>query len=140
MSPNAKPCGVCRKDVAPGAVDAMVGEEAGVRMSIEGMPVQVCAEGHRRFVAPDFAVQLMQQLMGEGPFAPLAAAMHKGLLRKRLHCPACGKELGEPAAERAEVTRALEIGGKPAFRVRVEMPKYRCAALSIPYAPFPNEI
>ena len=45
-----------------------------------------------------------------------------------MHCPACGKELGEPAAALAQVSRKLEIGGGAAFSVQVEVPKYCCAA------------
>ena len=130
MDPSAKPCSVCRKEVAPSTVETMTGEEAGVRMGIEGMPVLRCAEGHRRFVTPDFAIRLMQALTADGPLAPLPAAAQKGLFRKRPHCPACGKELGEPAAERAQVSRTLELGGGSAFSVRIEMPKYRCSACS----------
>ena len=128
MSPSAKPCSACGKEVAPSTVETMAGEEAGVRMSIDGMPVMRCGEGHRRFVTPDFAIRLMQALTGEGPIAPFAAAVQKGLFRKRLHCPGCGKELGEPAAERAQVSRPLEFGVGAAFSVRIEMPKYRCGA------------
>jgi hypothetical protein len=128
MGPSAKPCSVCRKEVAPSTVETMTGEEAGVRMSIDGMPVLRCAEGHRRFVTPDFAIRLMQALTADGPLAPIPAAAQKGLFRKRPHCPACGKELGEPAAERAQVSRTLELGGGSAISVRIEMPKYRCAA------------
>lgn len=127
MSPKAKPCSACGKEVASATIETMAGEEAGVRMSIDGMPVLACAEGHRRFLAPDFAIRLMQALTGEGPIAPVDAAVQKGLFRKRLHCPGCGKELGEPAAERAQVSRPLEFGGSAAFSVRIETPKYRCA-------------
>lgn len=135
MSPSAKPCSVCRKEVTPSTVETMSGEEAGVRMNIEGMPVLRCSEGHRRFVTPDFAVRLMQALTGEGPIAPIGAAVQKGLFRKRPHCPACGKELGEPAAEPARVSRRLEIDGGTAFNVRVEIPKYRCASCAKECAP-----
>lgn len=128
MSPSAKPCSACGKEVAPSNIERMAGEEAGVRMSIDGMPVLRCAAGHQRFVAPDFAIRLMQALTGEGPLTPVAAAVQKGLFRKRLHCPGCGKELGEPAAELAQASRKLAIDGGAAFSVQVEIPKYRCAA------------
>ncbi|HZN86983.1 MAG TPA: hypothetical protein VFB53_09395 [Burkholderiales bacterium] len=114
--------------MAPATVETMAGEEAGLRMSIDGMPVLRCGEGHQRFVTPDFAIRLMQAITGDGPIAPIDAAVQKGLFRKRLHCPACGKELGEPAAERAQISRPLELGGGAAFSVRIELPKYRCAA------------
>lgn len=128
MSASAKPCSACGKEVAPSTVETMAGEEAGVRMSIDGMPVMRCGEGHQRFVTPDFAIRLMQALTGEGPIAPVPAAVQKGLFRKHLHCPGCGKGLGELAAERAQVSRPLELGGGAAFSVRIEMPKYRCVA------------
>lgn len=124
---TTRPCSLCHKEVAPITVDSMAGEEAGVRMLIEGMPALACAEGHRRFLAPDFAVKLMQALIAEEPFVPVAAASQKGLLRKRLHCPDCGKELARGAENRVEVKRVLELKGSAVFGVRVEVPKFRCS-------------
>lgn len=123
-----RPCSQCRKEVVLSTVDSMAGEAAGVRMSIVGMPVLACAEGHRRFLAPDFALTLIDALLPGEPLVPVAAATQKGLLRKRLHCPGCGKELAQGAGEtHVEAKRVLELKRGAAFEVRVEVPTFRCS-------------
>lgn len=128
MSTTARRCSVCRGEVRLTTLDPMAGEEAGVRLRIEGMPALVCAEGHRRFLAPDFAVKLMEALFAQDPLVPVPSASQKGLLRKRLHCASCGGELPARAEEHVEVKRVLELKGSTAFGVRVELPKLRCGA------------
>lgn len=106
----------------------MSGEEAGVRMRIDGMPALACAEGHRRFVVPDFAVKLMQALFDVEPFVPVAFAVQKGLLRKRYHCAACDRELEAETNNSIEAKHVVELKDTPAIAIRVEMPKFHCAA------------
>jgi len=113
---------------------ATEGEEHGVRMQIDGMPVMECAQGHKRFVAPEFAVKLMEALLKDSHLVPVGPATQRGLLRKRYCCPECSQELqgsSNPIATR----RVLELGGLDAFGVRVEMPKLRCRACGRDYVP-----
>lgn len=128
MKLNTMRCRVCHGEMALRALDAMAGEEHGVRMQIEGMPAMQCAEGHKRFVAPDFAVKLMQALISQDKLLPLDAAAEKGLLRKRYCCPGCGRELEAARDSSIEAMRVLQLNGLDAFGVKVELPKLRCAA------------
>ena len=128
MKVNSMRCKLCHGEMALRSLDPMTGEEHGVRMSIEGMPAMQCAQGHKRFVAPDFAVKLMQALVAEDRLVPLDAAAQKGLLRKRLHCASCGEPLEAQPAGDVEAVRVLEVKGSSPFGVRVEAPKFRCAA------------
>jgi DNA-directed RNA polymerase subunit RPC12/RpoP len=96
-------------------------------MRIEGMPAMQCAEGHKRFVAPEFAVKMMEALLAD-PLVPLEGAAQKGLLKKRYCCPGCGQELGAGDHGRVAAKRVLEMKGLNAFGVQVDLPKYRCAA------------
>lgn len=125
---TTRPCSLCHKEVAPITVDSMSGEEAGVRMRIEGMPALACAEGHRRFVVADFAVKLMQALFDVEPFVPVAFAVQKGLLRKRYHCAACDGNLDAVTGNGIEVKHVVELKNTPAIEIQVEMPKFHCAA------------
>ena len=127
MELNTRRCMQCKGEMAMTALGPTTGEEQGVRMSIKGMPAMQCAEGHRRFIAPDFAVRMMESFVAGEPLVALESAAEKGLLRKRLHCPGCGAELSEPAADRVRAGRAVAIKGLEAFDVQVEIPKYRCA-------------
>lgn len=127
MQINTMRCTQCKGEMSPATLEPMAGEELGVRMRIEGMPAMRCAQGHKRFVAPEFAVRMMETFVSGEPLAPLDTAAEKGLLRKRLHCPGCGAELPAPAPERVEARRRIELKGLSPFDVRAEIPKYRCA-------------
>jgi hypothetical protein len=127
MKVNTMRCKVCHGEMALRALGALAGEEHGVRMHIEGMPAMQCPEGHKRFVAPDFAVKLMDALLSAEPLAPLDAAGQKGLLKKHYVCPKCGQAL-EGAGGSVEAKRVLQLNGLEAFGVQVELPKLRCAS------------
>lgn len=127
MQLNTMRCKECKGEMALRVLEPIDGEQHGVHMRIEGMPAMQCAEGHKRFVAPEFAVKLMEALMA-GKLVPLEGAKEKGLLKKRYCCPGCGQELAAGAQGRVETKRVLEMQGLDAFGVQVDMPKYRCAA------------
>jgi hypothetical protein len=123
-----KRCSRCQGDLAPTVLEPFCGEDSGVRMSVEGLPALACPEGHRRFLAPDFPNHLMDALLAGEPLLPVPAAGQKGLLRKRLHCTGCGEPLEDRSAGDVEAVRVLELKGSSPFGVRVEAPKFRCAA------------
>jgi len=128
MEANTMRCKECKGEMKLGAIDAMAGEEQGVRVRIESMPAMQCARGHKRFVAPDFAVRLMNALLADNKLMALDAAKEKGLLRKRHCCPRCGQELGGAGAGSVQAKRQLELPGLAAFGVQVDLPKLRCAS------------
>jgi hypothetical protein len=127
MKLNTMRCRECKSEMTLRALEPIDGEQHGVHMRIEGMPAMQCAEGHKRFVAPEFAVKMMEALMA-GKLVPLDGAKQKGLLKKRYCCPGCGQELGTDANGRVEAKRVLELQGLDAFGVQVDLPKYRCAS------------
>jgi hypothetical protein len=128
MATSPKRCGRCQGDLAATVIERFSGEDSGVGLSVEGLPALTCAEGHRRFLAPDFPNRLMNALLAGGPLVPLPSAAQKGLLRKRLHCASCGEPLDAQSTLDVEASRVLEIEGSSSFRVRVTAPKFRCAA------------
>ncbi len=123
-----KRCGRCQGALALAVLEPFSGEDSGVRMSVDRLPALQCAEGHRRFLAPDFPNQLMNALLGGEPLAPLPAAAEKGLLRKRAHCARCGQPLESALAGEVEAVRVLELKDSSPFEVRVAAPRFRCAA------------
>jgi hypothetical protein len=127
MELNTRRCMQCKGEMSMTVLEPFAGEYLGTRMRIERMPAMHCAEGHRRFIAPDFAVRMMETFVAGEPLAALEPAAEKGLLRKRLHCPGCRAELAGPAAAQARAERTLALKGLEAFAVQVEFPKYRCA-------------
>lgn len=128
MEANTVRCKLCRGEMSLGTLGSIEGEDHGVRMRIEGMPALQCAEGHKRFVTPDFAIKMMQALAEAGELVPLDAATEKGLFRKRFCCPGCGQELGAGASDRVVARKPIEITGLERFEVELEVPKLRCAS------------
>jgi len=124
MELNQMRCKECKGLMSLRALEPIDGEQRGVHMRIEGMPAMQCAEGHKRFVAPEFAVKMMEALLAD-PLVPLEGAAQKGLLKKRYCCPGCGRELAGDNG-RVEAKRVLEMKGLDAFGVQVDLPKYRC--------------
>jgi DNA-directed RNA polymerase subunit RPC12/RpoP len=128
MMNTPKRCSRCQGALGLAVLEPFSGEESGVRMSVEGLPALECAEGHRRFLAPDFPNHLMEALLTGEPLVPVPAAVQKGLLRKRYHCASCGQALEAQPDGDVEAVRVLEVKGSSPFGVRVEAPKFRCAA------------
>lgn len=125
MQLNTMRCKECRGEMSLRALGPIDGEQHGVRMRIEGMPTMQCAEGHKRFVAPEFAVKMMEALLAD-KLVPLEGATLKGLLKKRHCCPGCGQALALDAGGRVQVKRVLEMQGLEPFGVQVDLPKYHC--------------
>jgi transcription elongation factor Elf1 len=125
MQINTMRCKECKGEMSLRALEPIDGEQHGVHMRIEGMPAMQCAEGHKRFVAPEFAVKMLEALMAD-PLVPLDGAKEKGLLKKRYCCPGCGQELASGGDARVEAKRVLEMQGLEPFGVQVALPKYRC--------------
>lgn len=127
MELNTRRCMQCKGEMAMTVLEPIAGEDQGVRMRIERMPAMRCPEGHKRFIAPDFAVRMMQAFVAGEPLTTLASAAEKGLLRKRLHCPGCGAELTGAPAGHAQARRPVTLKGLEAIDVQVEIPTYKCS-------------
>ena len=128
MKLNTMRCKECRREMGLSLISTLAGEESGLRIRIDDMPAMACAEGHRRFIAPDFAVKLMESLFKDDSLVPVERAAMKGILRKHCVCPACGNALDPDQAGTAEAKRVLELGTSKAFGVTLVMPKYCCAS------------
>jgi len=128
MELNNMRCKECKGVMSLATLEPIEGEQQGVRMRIEGMPAMQCAEGHKRFVAPEFAVRMMEALTADKTLVPLQGAALKGLLRKRSCCPGCRDELGAAAQGRVQAKRDVQLKGLEAFGVSVGLPTFRCAS------------
>ena len=63
MEANTMRCRECKGEMKLGALEPLSGKEQEVSVKIEHMPAMQCAQGHKRFVAPDFAVKMMNALL-----------------------------------------------------------------------------
>ena len=127
---TSKTCKQCGADLALARLETMRGEEAGVALSIEGMPAYACDKGHKRFLTPDFPMRLIDSLVkAESPDLPIA--QKKGLLKKRYLCPRCSGELpGEPGTH-VTLERELALKDSAPFIATVSVPLYHCAGCGV---------
>jgi hypothetical protein len=127
MSKPQAPCSKCKGEMSLTILDAFEGEEGNVKLTVQRMPAVVCAQGHRRFVYPEFAALLMDLMVSADTFASIPSAAKKGFLKKRFHCPDCDEEL--PAAPTGQQTLDVvaELKKSEPFTVRVEVPVLKCS-------------
>ena len=126
MHVNTTRCKLCKGEMSMRKLDAIEGEDHGVRMRIDGMPAMQCEAGHKRFVMPDFAIKMMEALLADKELVTIETASEKGIFRKHYCCPGCGENLEGSSGGRLEARRALEVSGFDKFDVSIDVPKYRC--------------
>jgi hypothetical protein len=127
---TAKTCKQCGADLALARLEAMRGEQSGLALSIEGMPAYACTKGHRRFLAADFPLRLIDSLSkADAPDLPVARK--KGLFKKRYLCPGCGGELPDEAGTHATLERTLTLLDSAPFSATVSVPLYRCGSCGV---------
>jgi len=127
---TAKTCKQCGADLALARVEGMRGEEAGLSLSIEGMPAYSCVNGHKRFLTADFPMRLIDSL-AKADTPDLPVAQKKGMLKKRYLCPGCGGELASEPGTHATLERSLSLKDSAAFSATLAVPLYHCSACGV---------
>lgn len=122
----SKPCSKCQGEMSSTVLDSFHGEEGGLKLTVNGMPALICAQGHKRFIHIEFAAQLMDLVMSPEVFSSIPCARKKGLFKKRYHCPHCDLELPESPAGHQKVEVVADLRKAEPFRVLVEVPVFRC--------------
>lgn len=127
MTVTTKPCKACGGETKVVTLETFRGEEGPVAVTVEGMPALACANGHKRFLYPEFVARLMDTVADADQIAPQPPATRRGLLKKRYHCGRCDAEL--PAAPTGRSERQLDVSLKnaAAFKVAVQVAVHRCA-------------
>jgi hypothetical protein len=118
-------CNRCRSATGMTVLEPISGETKGLTVSVAGMPVLVCPQGHRQFTGAEFAIHLLETVL-EKTAASVPAAGQQGRLIKHSICAECGVELH--AKPDRDHTLALDVSlpeGAP-FRVDLTLPVYRC--------------
>lgn len=121
-------CARCRAEMNPAVLESAAGEAAPLTVRLCGMPVLSCSAGHRRFVRPQFALELAEHLIAEDE-ARIPAGEEKGLLFKHFYC-SCGAELGKDADHRETYGFDVALADAEPFRVELTAPVYRCPKCS----------
>lgn len=126
MQVNTANCKTCKGAMAITTLEPIAGEDHDVRMRIEAMPVMSCEAGHKRFVMPEFAIKMMESLLGARELVQLPVAGEKGLFRKHYVCPQCAEALPTSGDGRVSAAHTVEIGGLQPFTVAIDVPNFRC--------------
>jgi hypothetical protein len=125
---TASVCRQCSADTSVTRLGRLEGADGGITTAIVGLPIYDCVNGHKRFLTPEFPLQLIDSLLKSDALAVAPQAVQKGLFRKHQHCPACGKELPEQASSKSNMRKDVELPDAEPILVEVELPLYQCPA------------
>lgn len=125
MVHNSK-CRQCHTEMHPETLGTVSGEDGGLKISMSGFPVMVCARGHRHFMVPDFPMKLLERVR-EADQPKLPEGRKKGLIFKEYLCGKCGEKL-QAQAEAKPFGFEVKVEDFAPFRVEINAPIYRCSA------------
>ena len=126
MAISHKACSRCSKPVSLQTLPPISGTEGTYKVVLNGVSVMTCAENHKRFVYPDLAMRLMDQVANPD-VSGLYAATQRGLFKKRAYCAKCSTELpsGEPHSKDYRVS--LSLADIQPVIVTLSVPVLTCA-------------
>ena len=131
-------CPLCRGAMELKTLDQVSGEDGPLKLSARGMPVFRCAKGHNAPVHQDFMIWLIREIKAKGTEIP--AGKEEGMIFKKHHCGACGKDLaGKPEGRQAHPFD-LKFEELAPFRLEVDVPRYKCTACGKEQARSPKEV
>jgi hypothetical protein len=123
---NTTVCRQCSADTSLTHFDRLDGEDGDVHVSIQGLTALDCANGHKRFLTPDFPLKFVETLLKSDDLVSAPPAVERGFFRKRPHCPDCGQELPGAPSSTASARTDLELAEAEPIAVEVALPLYRC--------------
>lgn len=127
MSGENRACTTCQEETAPQTLEAISGDEKELSLTVRGLPVLACKQGHKQFVRLGFALELLNHLIEEDE-PQLPAGEQKGLLFKHYHCNACGEKLEAKPDHRHTFTIDVALPDTAPFKVELTSPVYKCSA------------
>ena len=120
-------CNRCHAETEITVINAADGEAEPLRIRLKGLPLRTCPEGHRQFVRPQFAAELLSHLT-EQDEPELPAGREKGLIMKKYLCESCGESLEPKPDHQHTFSIDIELEDLEPFGVDLTMPVYRCSA------------
>jgi DNA-directed RNA polymerase subunit RPC12/RpoP len=120
-------CNRCRAETEITTVNFADGEADALRIRLNDFPLRACPEGHRQFVHPNFAAELLQHLTEEDE-PELPAGEVKGLIIKKYLCESCGEALEPKPDHRHTFSIDIKLEDLDPFGVDLSMPVYKCSA------------
>jgi hypothetical protein len=124
---TAPVCRQCSADLTNFKLGRVEGDEGGIHVAIEGLPAVECTNSHKRFPSPEFPLEFIQRTLQSSALDGVIPAAEKGLFRKRLHCPSCGKQLPDEATRNNEGRAQIELPEVDPVTVELAVPLFRCS-------------
>ena len=119
-------CARCSSASSLKTLPSVAGQDGALRLELLEMPVFACEKNHKAPVHGDFMLWLIHEVRArEGG---IAAGKEEGMIFKKHLCGACGKELAAKSERRQAFAYDLKYEELAPFKLRIEMPLYRCAA------------
>ena len=126
MTTNPRRCPICKSETAPARLTSLSGEDSPLAVTVRGMPVLECTNGHRSFPLADFPLLLLDHLLEQDePKLPVSQA--KGLVFKQYSCSKCGTGLSTSDDHPHTFHVDVELPELPAFGVDLKLPVSRCS-------------
>lgn len=126
MASATKACKTCGGETKATTLGSFRGESGPVTVMVSGMPAVVCAQRHKRFIAPTFVAYLMDFVSDAEEAAPQPPATQRGLFRKRYHCHSCDVELPVTASKKSDRTLDASFKDTAPFKVVVQVALHKC--------------
>jgi hypothetical protein len=117
-------CYRCRSATSIEVLGPVSGEETQLSMTVHGLPVQVCENGHRHFTHTTGALQRLLRLAEEGS-VQLPISSEKGLFRRAV-CADCGEVVERGSSQWQTFHVEMQLTELPPFGIDLTMPVYRC--------------
>ncbi len=127
MSDTHRSCRTCHSETQPKPLDPIAGEEKALKVTVHGLTVLTCANGHQQFTRAELPLELLNHLVEEAE-PTLPAGEETGLLFKHFLCQSCGQELQPKPDHRHSFSFAPSVPDQPGLRIDLTMPVYRCSA------------
>jgi DNA-directed RNA polymerase subunit RPC12/RpoP len=122
-----KSCNRCHAETKTTIINFADGEADPLRLRLKEFPLRECCEGHRQFVRPEFAAELLLHLTEEDE-PELPAGEEKGLIIKKYLCESCGEALEPKSDHRHTFSIDIKLKDLNPFGVDLSMPVYNCSA------------
>lgn len=127
MNTTSRSCPSCHQAMSVQQIEPVNGEDNPLAVTLRGLPVFACANGHRQFLHPEFAFQVLRHLTDDDE-PKLPVSNEKGLIFKHFLCADCGAEPRPKPDHRHTFSVAVALPGFPAFDIDLTIPVYRCDA------------
>lgn len=125
MTMSPRRCPLCKSETASAKLTSLSGEDAPLAVTVRGMPVLECAQGHRLFPVADFPLLLLDHLL-EQDEPKLPVSRSKGLVFKHYSCSSCGTELAAKDERPHTFHFDVELPELASFGVDLKLPVSRC--------------